>query len=77
MEEIQRVLTKVYEDEQAGQNSAAKTADNDDVPDGEDLDDEGSGAEGDVKRPLIAISKWRGFFTDNVSLRLDGCSPCL
>ena len=71
------MLTKVYEDEKAGQNSANKTADGEDVPGGEDQDDEGSGAEGDGKRPLIAISKWRGFFTDNVSLRLGGCYPCL
>ena len=71
------MLTKVYEDEQAMQNSADKDADNDDVPDDEELDDEGSGAKDDVKKPLVAISKWKGIFTDNVGLRLDGCSPCL
>ena len=71
------MLTKAYEDELAMQNSADEDADNDDAPDDEELDDEGSGAEDDVKRPLVAISEWKGIFTDNVSLRLDGCSPCL
>ena len=71
------MLTKAYEDELAMQNSADEDADNDDAPDNEELDDEGSGAEADVKRPLVAISEWMGILTDNVSLRLDGCSPCL
>ena len=73
------MLTKVYEDEKAGQNSADKTADDDDVPGGEGQDDEGSGsgAQGDDKSHLIAISKWRGLFTDNVSWRLGGCYPFL
>ena len=74
--EIRRVLTKAFEDEMAMQNFADEDADNDD-PDDEELDYEGSGAEAAVMRPLVAISEWKGIFTDNVSLRLDGCSPCL
>ena len=75
--EIRKVLTKAYENELAMQNSADADADTDDAPDYEELDDEGSGAEVDVKRPLVVISEWKGIFSDDVSLRLDGCSPCL
>ena len=70
------MLTKAYEDEMAMQDFADEDADNDD-PNDEELDYKGSGAEVAVMKPLVAISEWKGIFTDNVSLRLDGCSPCL
>ena len=80
LKEIVRVLNNAYEAELAVQDFADSDADTDYAPDYEELDDEGSGAAAEaaeVRRPLIFISKWKGFFSDDVSLRLDGCSPCL
>ena len=71
------MLANAYEAELAMQTSADADADTDDAPDYEELDDEGSGAAVEVKRPLVVISEWKGIFSDDVSLRLDGCSLCL
>ena len=72
LKQIKEILTKVYDAQKAGYNTADKPAD--DVPGGaEGRDDEGSGAQGDNEGHLIAISQWRGLFSDNVSWRLGGC----
>ena len=74
LEQIKKILTKVYDTQKAGHNTADKPADDDDIPgDDEGRDYEGSGAQGDDEGHLIAISQWRGLFTDDVSWRIGGC----
>ena len=66
LEQIKKILTKVYDAQKAGHNTADKPAD--DVPGGDEgRDDEGYDyGQGDN-------DEWRGLFTDNVSWRLGGC----
>ena len=72
LEQIKKILTKVYDAQKAGYTTADEPAD--DVPGGDEGEyDEGSGAHGHNEDRLIAISQWRGLFTDNVSWRLGGC----
>ena len=76
LERIQKVLSLIPGVQKAGHNTDAEPAD--DVPGGDEgRDDEGSGAHGDSGGHLIAISKWGGLFTDDVSWRLGGCYSCL
>ena len=72
LERIQKFLSLIPGVQKAGHNTDAVPAD--DVPGGDDgRDYEGSGAHGDSGGHLIAISKWGGLFTDDVSWRLGGC----
>ena len=72
LEQIKKILTKVYDAQKAGRNTADKPAD--DVPGGDEgKDDEGSGGQGDYEGHRIAISQWRGIITDDVSWRIGGC----
>ena len=78
LQDIVRVLDRVYDAEQAEQADAGSNADTDSPPDYVDLEDEGSGADGEAaedRRPLIFIPQ--GFFSDDVSHWHDGCYLCL
>jgi hypothetical protein len=82
LQDIVRVLDRVYDAEQAEQgysnSDAGSNADTDSPPDYVDLEDEGSGADGEAaedRRPLIFIPQ--GFFSDDVSHWHDGCYLCL
>ena len=71
LKEIVRVMDNAYEAERAVQDYADSDADTDYPPDYVELEDEGSGAAAEaaeVRRPLIFVSKWKGFFSDDVSL---------
>ena len=74
LERIQKVLSLIPDAPKSDHKSADKPKPSDDVPGGDEgRDDEGSGAQGDNEGHLIAISQWRGLFTDDVSWRLGGC----
>ena len=69
IKDIVRVMDRAYEAERAVQDSDANSeADTDYPPDYEELEYEGSGADGEAaedRRPLIFVPK--GFFSDDVS----------
>jgi hypothetical protein len=61
-------MDRAYEAERAVQDYAKSDADTDYPPDYEELEYEGSGADGEAaedRRPLIFVPK--GFFSDDVS----------
>ena len=80
------VLAKGLTDEDIGQDGA----DTDDASSGEDSEDDDEDSEDDYEgfdfrggdfQPdgvsLLALSKWPGFFSDDVSWRLGDCVSCL
>ena len=81
LEEIKKVLSQIYDVEKAGYTIDDEPEDDvpeddadDEADDGADDEDyEGSGARGPNAAHLIAISQWRGLFTDDVSWRIGGC----
>ena len=78
LEQIQKALSLIHGAQKSDHNTADKPKPADDVPGGDEgRDDEGSGSgfgsQGDHEGHLIAISQWRGLFTDDVSWRLGGC----
>ena len=79
LEQIKKVLSQIYDAQKAGYTIDDEPADDvpeddaDDEADEEGEDYEGSGARGPNEDHLIAISQWRGLFTDDVSWRLGGC----
>ena len=79
LEKIKKVLSQIHDAQKAGNTIDDEPADDvpeddaDDEADDEGEDYEGSGARGPNAAHLIAISQWRGLFTDDVSWRIGGC----